>query len=114
MTSPTTRVEVTLSPAEFDAEQRKHREARERRIRAEDGWLSLVGRWVLQAGGNTLDGVGTAFVDNGDVRLVLDDGREHRWRADEAGPGPFLHVGTVRYELLRQGDKVAIRARDAA
>jgi uncharacterized protein (DUF1684 family) len=95
----------------FDEEQARHRAARERRLRAEDGWLSLVGRWVLSPGENAID-VGTAVVEDGAVTLKLADGRAHHWAKDAPGPGPFVYVGKVRYELLRQGDRVAIRARD--
>jgi uncharacterized protein (DUF1684 family) len=114
MSSPPTR-------EAFLADVATHRAARERRLRSPDGWLALAGRWVLEDGDNAID-VGTATLFDGQVTLSLlqhvegtVDGQAvtvHTWPRDATGPGPYLFVGTRRYELLRQGARVAIRVRD--
>jgi uncharacterized protein len=98
-----------------------YRRARNARLRAPDGWLSLVGRWVLEPGDTDL-GVGVANLDHGRVKITLRPGltgtcdertvQEHTWNPEDDGPGPLLFVDGVRYELLRQRELIAIRARD--
>lgn len=100
----------------------RYRHAREQRLRAEDGWLSLVARFVLSPGENELD-VGSARFHEGEVQVTLRPGEvaqdeqgraitTHRWPAGSTGGGPFFFVGARRYELLRQGERAAIRVRD--
>ncbi len=100
----------------------QYRAARQQRIQSEWGWLSLVARFVLSAGDNPID-VGTATFVDGDieVRLARDvDARDdagqristHRWPAGGKDGGPYFFVGARRYEVLRQGDRAAIRVRD--
>ena len=105
----------------FVQDVQRHQDARNRRLRSGDGWLSLVGRWVLSEGDNDID-IGTATLAGGAVTLKLALGvdgtvdgralRQHTWAADAPGPGPYLVVGARRYELLRQADRVAVRVRD--
>ncbi|MBI1944141.1 MAG: DUF1684 domain-containing protein [Deltaproteobacteria bacterium] len=97
-------------------------EARNRRLVAEWGWLSLVDRFVLSPGDNTIDVGNVSFLDGEvtvrlrpDVQAHDEQGHpvtKHRWPAGSSGGGPFLLVGRKRYELLRQGDHAAIRVRD--
>lgn len=103
-------------------EIRRHREARERRLRAADGWLSLVGRFVLDSGENPLP-IGTADLrPDGAVVLRPAEGvvlaragrpvREHVWPPGIVAPDEVLFEGSRRWELLRQGDFAAVRVRD--
>jgi uncharacterized protein (DUF1684 family) len=88
---------------------RDYREARERRLRSPEGWLALVERVVLDDGDNALEH-GVATLRNGEVSVRVDGG-EHVWKRGESGPG--LTVGELRYEVLRQATKVAVRVRNA-
>lgn len=116
---------TTPSPAtdpQWQSGLERYRAARDQRLRAPDGWLSLVDRTVLSPGDNALD-VGTARLVDGAVEVAFAPGvqardadghelRAHRWPADSSGGGPFFFVGTRRYELLRQGERAALRVRD--
>lgn len=100
-----------------------HRQARDRRLRSEYGWLSLVGRWIVDAEPQRLP-FGEAVRIDGAVHVHFDPGIGARdelgpilafcWPAQVAGPEPYFWIRSVRYELLRQGDRAAIRARDPA
>ena len=87
---------------------RQHREARDRRLLSPDGWLAIVGRWVLEEGDNAVDG-GVAILHDGAVLLRV-DGHEQSWPA--GATKPQLVIGERRWEVLRQGPKVAVRVRD--
>ncbi len=106
----------------FHDELRRWRAARTQRLISEWGWLSLVARFVLSPGDNEID-VGTAAFRDGAVSVTLrsdvvahdehgQEVRAHRWAAGSSGGGPYFFVGPRRYELLRQGERAAIRVRD--
>jgi uncharacterized protein (DUF1684 family) len=94
----------------FERSLAGYRQARDRRLREPYGWLALVGRWQLEPGENLVDD-GRAYLDHGAVRLVTARG-EHAWPADEPPSDPYFFVGSKRYEVLRQGPVVILRARD--
>lgn len=113
---------LEAASSRWRAELQRYRAARDERLRSEDGWLSLVARFVLSPGDNAID-VGTAYQHDGVVEVRVDSGVEardadgqrvttHRWPAGSKGGGPHLFVGSRRYELLRQGERAAIRVRD--
>jgi uncharacterized protein (DUF1684 family) len=98
------------------------REGRQLRLRAPDGWLSLVDRLPLDEGDNALD-IGTVTLAGDQVLFrarpeaaVSLDGAPittHVWRADREGPGPDrLHSGGRQYELYRRGAQLVVRVRD--
>ncbi len=108
--------------ASFLDELQRYRAARHQRLTAEWGWLSLVARFVLSPGDNEID-VGTARFVDGTVTMSLrddvagtdEDGRpvrQHVWPAEASSGARTLVVGGRRYELLRQGERAAIRVRD--
>lgn len=115
------------APSDHAQEIARWRAARERRLRASDGWLTLVDRRILDEGGNELP-PGTFIVQDGQARFrprpgaaVSLDGRllptagagaEIELRSEEGGPTDrLIHEGRS-YELFRRGDVFAVRVKD--
>ena len=116
------------------------RDARERRLRSPDGWLALVGLHWLAAGENhvgahpanqvVLHGheisprIGSLWVEDSRVRLVPHPGVEvlHAGRPvgemaleDDTDQHPtVLELGTLRFHVIRRGERLGLRVRDAA
>lgn len=107
------------------------RKERDASLRAEDGWLTLVGLTWLRPGDNPY-GSGSAnhvvvpdpdapahagmlrLEDDGRVRLLEGD-RDTDLADDEAEGGPTVfEVGRVRLHVVRRAGRVGIRMRDAA
>src|SRR2546421_6307856 len=99
------------------------RRAREERLRAPTGWLSLIARIPLDQGDNELpfgvlslrDGVGYLRAQAG--RPVLHRGQaigEAQLRFDEDGPSEALEFEGRRYETARRGDAFSLRVKDPA
>lgn len=129
-----------LTPLEHAAEVAAWRADRDARLRSPDGWLSLVGLHWLVAGENhvgahpanqvVLHGheipprVGSLRVEDGLVRLVPHEGVEvlHAGKPvgemmledDQDGHPTVLEIGTLRFHLIRRGDRIGVRVRDVA
>ena len=104
-------------------------ERRAERLKAEDGWLSLIGLFWLNEGDNviSLPSAGSPtvkLVRRGDA-VVLEpaatrmiDGKpvanptELRNDAHEAGP-TVVQMGSVRFQVLKRGDRYGLRVKDA-
>ncbi|MDP9468620.1 MAG: DUF1684 domain-containing protein [Chloroflexota bacterium] len=115
------------------------RAARDARLRDPDGWLTLVGLHWLEVGENHLGAhpanqvvlhgheipprVGSLWVENGQARLVPHAGVEvlHAGKPigemlledDHDGHPTLLELGNLRFHLIRRGDRLALRVRDA-
>ncbi|MAS36351.1 MAG: hypothetical protein CL610_20265 [Anaerolineaceae bacterium] len=126
----------TQSPA-YTAEINQWRQTIEERLRAEDGWLALIGLYWLSEGRNTVGsdpgsdiplpnapgriGVitlqdGTAsFAAEPDVAVTVDDAPIAttllRDDHDKAGPS-LVKVGTITFYVIKRGDQYGVRARD--
>src|SRR5882724_8418050 len=109
---------------ELTRETLAFRAARIARLTSPDGWLTQIGRYVLERGENPLP-IGTLALDDRGVatlavpadRLVTLDGqpvRQRTLRDDSRGaPDRLVHDGLF-YELIRRGDILAMRVRDPA
>ncbi|HSZ83910.1 MAG TPA: DUF1684 domain-containing protein [Polyangia bacterium] len=135
--------EAPLTDAAYRAEVTQWRRERDERLRAPDGWLSLVGLHWLVLGRNRFGGApeddvplpsgvpahaGT-FVVAGheahfDVRvevpehspLTLNGGaaRSGPLRTDAAATPDVLALGTVSWQVIERGARVGVRVRDSA
>lgn len=118
---------IDLAAHQSDVQQWKTR--RDGRLRAEDGWLSLIGLHWLNEGQNsvTLNRAGAPPVKvtrTGDeVTLHPDpamtiDGKaiagpvQLKSDADAAGP-TIVQLGSVRFNAIKRGEKYALRVKDA-
>jgi uncharacterized protein (DUF1684 family) len=100
------------------AENEAWRKSRLDRLKAEDGWLTLVGLHWLEAGANRIDSApGLSFIRRGESvlmtadRAVMVNGkptRKQALRRDE----DRITIGDRSYVVIVRGDRVAIRERD--
>lgn len=109
--------------ADFAAETRAWHERRIERLRSETGWLTVVGLHWLEEGENRVDRIPGVFVlGGGKVRVKADpsagltvDGKpvgEAALAADVEENPSAIRVGDLRIQLLRRGDRFALRVRD--
>ncbi len=129
-----------MTPEEHVAAVAAWRADRDARLRSPDGWLSLVGLHWLVAGENhvgahpanqvVLHGheipprVGSLWVEDGVVRLVPHEGVEvlHAGQPvgemvledDHESRPTVLEIGSLRFHLIRRGDRLAVRVKDSA
>ncbi|HEV3030661.1 MAG TPA: DUF1684 domain-containing protein [Polyangia bacterium] len=128
-----------MTEAAYRADVEGWRAARDARLRAPDGWLSLVGLVWLKPGVNRFgsardadvrlpDSVAAhagAFVVHGRaIALVVEPGaaltlggrpaKAGPFRTD-AAPGPdVLQSGTVTWQVIERGERLGVRIRDRA
>ena len=103
----------------------KHRDAG---LRAENGWLSLVGLFWLKPGDNTIGSdekndfvlpktapahVGNLHWANGKVRLTEPSGAHKDLSFDDNHPD-IVKAGSVSFFVIKRGDRMGIRAKDSA
>ena len=135
---------LLLSPAGLaqDASYRagidRWRADREARLRAEDGWLAVVGLSWLRPGANLAGrGQGAAIIlppsaperlglfhlDGGQVRLEPLDpdvrvngapARAGLVRPDAEGPADTISAGSLTLTVIRRGNRVGVRVKDRA
>ena len=125
------------SPYEYEVET--WRTAAERSLRAEDGWLTLVGLFWLQEGANRVGSdedseivlpaslpayVATIEYHTGDDSALLHaepavgllvnklPATEQRIGADLPGPPDFVSIGDVTFFLIKRGNRMGVRVRD--
>ncbi len=121
------------------AEIETWRAGRLERLRREDGWLTLVGLFWLEEGENRFGTdpsnrvvfpqesaparMGSFDLANGTVRLRVEPGVvvTHEGKpvttlalASDAGGGPtLLQHGTLRFYVIKRGDRLGIRVKDS-
>jgi hypothetical protein len=103
----------------------KHRDAG---LRAENGWLSLVGLFWLQPGDNTIGSdpksdfvlpktaaahVGKLHWADGKVTLLEPSGARKNLSFDDNHPD-VVKSGSVSFFVIKRGDRMGIRSKDAA
>jgi len=127
-----------MTPQEHTTEVAASRAARDQSLRSPDGWLALVGLHWLVLGENhvgahpsnqvVLHGhdipprIGSLWVEDGRVRLLPHAGVEvlHAGKPvgetaleDDRDEHPtVLELGTLRFHLIRRGDRLGVRVRD--
>jgi len=85
------------------------------RLKAEDGWLSLVGLQWLNPAENKLEGFGTFTLHDGKVTYVPAAGGAPQELRDDTDPnGPtLLQQGTKRVTVIKRNEKLGLRIKDA-
>jgi len=121
-----------LTPEQHAATVAAWRAARDTRLRNPDGWLALVGLWWLQAGENHVGAhpsshvilhgheipprVGSMWLEDGRVRFVPHEGvdlPETTLRDDRDGDPTVLELDTLRFHLIKRGERIGVRVRDS-
>lgn len=129
---------LAQAPADFAAAHAAWRAERHRALSAPEGWFSLVGLHFLQEGENaagsdpalpvTLPGappwVGTFRLAQDRVTFRAEPGigvtlkgapvSEAILRNDAEGAPDVLALGTLRFHVIRRGDRFAVRVKDTA
>jgi len=116
------------------------RAARDKRLRSPDGWLALVGLHWLTPGENhvgahpanqvvlhghqvppraaslMVEGSCVRLVPHADAPLLLrgEPAGEMLLVDDADGDPTILELGTIRFHLIRRGDRIGVRVRDRA
>ncbi len=130
-----------MTPEEHATQVAEWRAARDQRLRSADGWLALVGLHWLSPGENrvgahpanqiVLQGEGippragslwlgddgrVGLVPHPGVDLLHDGARAHETTlVDDHDAHPtVLELGTLRFHLIRRGERIGVRVRDTA
>ncbi len=106
---------------------RHFQQQRDRSLRSEDGWLTLVGLFWLKPGDSTIGSAdsndfvlpkgsaparaGTLHLEGNRVTFIAADGSSRTLSHDEEKPD-VIHTGAVSFYLIRRGDRLGIRAKD--
>ena len=121
-----------MTPEEHAAEVAQWRAARDERLRSPDGWLALVelswlvpgenhvgahpSNQVLLHGHEVPPRVGSVWLEDGRVRFVPHEGVDLPATAlkdDTEGDPTVLELGSLRFHLIKRGDRFGVRVRDA-
>jgi uncharacterized protein (DUF1684 family) len=125
--------------AAYRAEIERWRAERDERLRAPDGWLSLVGLTWLKPGTNRFGSArdnevvlpaaapahaGAFVVEGRAVKLVTERGAALTKNGGPAAAGPFrtdaagtpdvLASASVTWQVIERGDRVGVRVKDSA
>lgn len=124
--------------AAVEAETASWHQGRIERLKAEDGWLSLVGLSWLKEGENTVGSekgntvklpgstaprVGTLNVSGRSVAFVAEPGvavtkdgaafSSGELQTDAEGKPDVLALGTVKFQVIERGGRLGVRVRDS-
>ncbi len=130
---------LTIAQSKNVRETAKWRSDHEKELKAEDGWLTVVGLTWLKEGGNSI-GWGKAFdvqlsetakpkkfgdiaLDRGKAMLLVNADVTARVngiaiKTAELTPDPnakaqIVKVGSISFFLIKRGDRIAVRLRDS-
>lgn len=99
----------------YEADILRWREHRRAALTAPDGWLTLVGLHWLRDGENTLDGLGIFRLAGNRVWFRPDQKAVERLlRDDSSGAPDEIRAGARVATLIRRGDRLGVRVRDAS
>jgi uncharacterized protein len=126
-------------PAGYRADVERWRRERDERLRAPDGWLTLVGLVWLKPGANRFGGgpdddvrlpasvpvhAGALVVEGQAVKLLVEPGvaltmngkpaRSGPLRTDAADAPDVLGSGTVTWQVIARGERLGVRVKDSA
>lgn len=103
---------------------------RDKSLRSEDGWLTLVGLFWLKPGDNTIGSdatndfplpkgsapgrAGTIRLRGDQVTFIDPHGASQVLDYKKDGKPDVAHTGSVSFFVIKRGDKLAVRAKDSA
>ena len=118
-----------MSASTYEDSIRAWQNQRDAGLRADDGWLTLVGLFWLKPGDNTIGSaasndfvlpkgsappkVGRIHLEGGAITFTGGDGISRSLSYDEEKPD-VVHAGTVSLYVIKRGGKFAVRAKDSA
>lgn len=118
---------LQVSSWDYKADIETWRRQREERLRAPDGWLSLVGLSWLQPGVNTVGSDPGARVilpkpAPAEAGVLMLEGSQVSYRRDPKAPPrllaadtpDFVSVGNFKLSIIRRGARYGVRVRDNA
>ena len=122
-----------MTPEEHRAQVEALRAERDARLRSPEGWLTLVGLSWLTPGENPVGAdpsnpvilpgqgipprVGSLLLEDERVRFVTHEGidlPEGPMVDDLAGEPSVLQLGSVRFHVIKRGERFGVRVRDAS
>ncbi len=108
---------------------RQWQQDRDKSLRAQNGWLTLVGLFWLKPGDNSIgsggsndivlpkgsapERVGALRLEGGKVTFTAADGSSRTLSYGEDKPD-VVHVGSISFLVIKRGDKLGIRVKDSA
>lgn len=130
--------EATVDPKKYQQAIEEWRKQRFERLMSDDGWLTLVGLFWLEEGENTIGSdssnvvilpqrkapgtVGSIWLRKNELRLKAKPGSGITrndsavaslvLQSDEAGQPTILRLGTVKFHVIKRGDRYAVRVTD--
>lgn len=127
-----------MTPADIEADVKSWRERRLASLTSEEGWLTLVGLDWLEPGPNRFGSakdnalafpakapphIGTFTLKDGQVTLALEPGVTVLKgnapfpggvvKSDENGEPDVLRLGTLRFFIIKRGERYGIRIKDS-
>ncbi len=108
---------------------RQWQQQRDKSLRSEDSWLTLVGLFWLHPGDNTIgsadsndfvlpkgsapERIGTLHLQGETVTFTAHDGSSRTLTSDEEKP-EVVHAGTISFYVIKRGGKLGVRVKDSA
>src|SRR3954462_8705965 len=109
---------LLIAASGYNQEAVKWRADYESRLKAPDGWLSVVGLYWLHEGINKPEHVsgGVFRLHNGVVSWepsLPSSGVRRTLKPDDPGPPDVVRIGSVSVTVIRRGGKLGVRVRDS-
>jgi uncharacterized protein (DUF1684 family) len=119
---------MMLASSTYTDSIREWQQQRDKALRSEDGWLTLVGLFWLKPGDNTIGSgdsndfvlpKGSAPEHAGSLRVVGDqvtfidpNGSSRQLQYKDDDKPDVIETGAVSFFVMKRGDKLAVRAKD--
>ncbi len=121
---------IMLASSTYDASIHDWQQQRDKSLRSENGWLTLVGLFWLKPGDNSIgsadssdfvlpkgsapEHAGTIRLEGDQVTFIEPDGASRPLHYKKQEKPDVVQTGSVSFFVIARGDKLAIRAKDSA